>query len=243
MRLDDEQESSNFEIQQGGALRTLQARREVLLSAGALQSPQILMLSGIGPGPELQRHGIAVAHALPGVGQHLHDHVDVVQVVNAPQLKDLFGLSLAGLVRAVRGIAEWRNFRTGMLPTNFAEAGGFIKSRPDEALLPGFKKLELRGAGGVKSGQDLQERHCFVQGLPGGDLKLAANWLSHGYQSTIAWIADLVGHIIFEARLDQAMEPKTMEGLVLIDEIDLYLHPRWQMTLIRALREIGRAHV
>jgi choline dehydrogenase-like flavoprotein len=65
---------------------------------------------------------------------HLHDHVDVVQVVNAPHLKDLFGLSFTGLVRAVKGIFEWRNFRTGMLTTNFAEAGGFIKSQPQEAV-------------------------------------------------------------------------------------------------------------
>ncbi len=72
---------------------SLRRAREVLLSAGALQSPQLLMLSGIGPGAQLQRHGIATVHDLPGVGQHLHDHVDVVQVVNAPQLTELFGLS------------------------------------------------------------------------------------------------------------------------------------------------------
>ena len=110
------------------------ASREVLLCAGALQSPQLLMLSGIGPGPHLQQHGVTVVHDLPGVGQHLHDHVDVVQVVHAPHLKDLFGLSLSGMVRAVKGIFEWRNFRTGMLTTNFAEAGGFIRSQPGEEL-------------------------------------------------------------------------------------------------------------
>ncbi|MGE0498001.1 MAG: GMC family oxidoreductase [Ramlibacter sp.] len=122
------------EYRQGGELRQLQASREVLLSAGALMSPQLLMLSGIGPAAHLKEHGIAVLHDLPGVGAHLHDHVDVVQVVNAPHLKDLFGLSFAGLVRAVRGIFEWRNFRTGMLTTNFAEAGGFIRSQPQEAI-------------------------------------------------------------------------------------------------------------
>jgi hypothetical protein len=103
-----------------------------------------------------------------------------------------------------------------------------------EGLLPGFKNLELRGQGGVKNAQDLQERHRFVQVLPSGELKLPANWLSHGYQSTIAWIADLVGHILWEAGTELA--PDEMEGLVLIDELDLYLHPRWQRTLIRALK-------
>ena len=121
-----------LEYRQGGQTQTLGARREVLLSAGALQSPQLLLLSGIGPGAELQRLGVAVVHDLPGVGQHLHDHVDVVQVVNAPHLKDLFGLSLTGAMNTLKGILEWRARRSGMLTTNFAEAGGFIKSTPDE---------------------------------------------------------------------------------------------------------------
>lgn len=126
--------ATGVELRQGGQLRQLLASREVILSAGAFGSPQLLMLSGIGPGAHLQERGIALVHDLPGVGQHLHDHVDVVQVVNAPHLKDLFGISLTGLVRAVRGIFEWRDLRTGMLTTNFAEAGGFIRSSPQEPL-------------------------------------------------------------------------------------------------------------
>lgn len=120
------------EYRQGGALHQVRATREVLLSAGAFQSPQVLMLSGIGPGAHLQQHGIAVQHDLPGVGAHLHDHPDVVQVVNAPAEKELFGLSLPGLLRIARGALQWRNSRTGLLTTNFAEAGGFIRSRPTE---------------------------------------------------------------------------------------------------------------
>ncbi len=106
----------------------VQAQREVLLCAGALQSPQLLMLSGIGPGPQLQQHGIPVLHHLPGVGQHLHDHLDVVQVVHAPALRDLFGISPAGIWHTVKGLWDWRQHRKGILTTNFAEAGGFIKS-------------------------------------------------------------------------------------------------------------------
>ena len=122
------------EVRVNGALQQLKATHEVLLSAGSLQSPQILMLSGIGPGAELQKHGITVAHELAGVGANLHDHVDVTQVVDTPGLTELFGLSLPGAVNAVRGIFEWRNARTGILTTNFAEAGGFIKSATDEPL-------------------------------------------------------------------------------------------------------------
>lgn len=118
----------------GGSERTLRARREVILSAGALLSPQLLMLSGIGPGEHLRALGLPVAHDLPGVGRNLHDHVDVVQVVDAPHLTDLFGLSLPGVVNAVKGILEWRRQRTGLLTTNFAEAGGFIRSAPEEAI-------------------------------------------------------------------------------------------------------------
>ena len=130
----EDKRAVGVEVRVGRELKQLKARREVLLCAGALQSPQLLMLSGIGPGAQLQRHGIGTLHDLPGVGTNLHDHVDVVQVVDTPQVKDLFGLSLAGAVNAIKGIFEWRRARSGMLTTNFAEAGGFIKSSPNEAL-------------------------------------------------------------------------------------------------------------
>ena len=120
------------EVRVGGQLQQLQASREVLLSAGALQSPQLLMLSGIGPAAHLRQHGIEVRHDLPGVGEHLHDHVNVVLVVDAPRLRDTLGLSLGFALRTVKGIYQWRRKRTGMLTTNVAEAGGFIRSRPEE---------------------------------------------------------------------------------------------------------------
>jgi choline dehydrogenase-like flavoprotein len=119
---------------QGGVEHVLRARAEVILSAGALLSPQLLMLSGIGPAAELQAHGIPVVHDLPGVGGNLQDHVDVTQVVDAPHLTDLFGLSARGVANAVKGILEWRRHRTGPMTTNFAEAGGFIRSAPQEPV-------------------------------------------------------------------------------------------------------------
>jgi choline dehydrogenase-like flavoprotein len=117
-----------------GRLQRFDARREVLLSAGALQSPHLLMLSGVGPGHHLQELGIEVKADVPGMGMHLHDHVDVVQVVDAPQLTDLFGISFAGLRNAWAGVLEWRAKRSGMLTTNFAEAGGFLRTSPQEAV-------------------------------------------------------------------------------------------------------------
>ena len=122
------------EYRRNGAVEQIRASREVLLCAGALQSPQMLMLSGIGPGDHLQAQGIPVAHDLPGVGRNLHDHPDVVQVYAAPRLTDMFGVTPGGLVRMIRGMFEWRNRRSGMLTTNFAEAGGFVRSRPEEPI-------------------------------------------------------------------------------------------------------------
>ncbi len=121
------------ELLRDGRATTLQVRHEVLLCAGALQSPQILMTSGIGPGAHLQQHGITVQHDLAGVGQHLHDHPDVVQVVDTPGVRELFGLSLAAAWRTIGDIREWRRQRSGRLTTNFAEAGAFMRSRPDLA--------------------------------------------------------------------------------------------------------------
>ena len=117
-----------------GCEHTVRAEREVVLSAGALQSPQLLMLSGIGPADHLRAHGIDVRHDLPGVGAHLHDHPDVVQVWDVDKAYDLFGLSLRGGLNVLRGIREWRRQRTGPLTSNFAEAGGFLKSHPQEAV-------------------------------------------------------------------------------------------------------------
>jgi len=122
------------EFRRAGRLEQVRANHEVLLAAGALQTPQILMLSGVGPAAELNRHGIAVLHDLPGVGRNLHDHVDAVQVVDAPHLKETFGLSFSALGRVMKAIPEWRRHRSGMLTTNFAEAGGFVKSDPSEAI-------------------------------------------------------------------------------------------------------------
>ncbi|MFZ4287137.1 GMC family oxidoreductase [Variovorax sp. HJSM1_2] len=122
------------EYAEGDFIKQIRAQREVLVCAGALQSPQLLMLSGIGPHKHLVANGIATLHHLPGVGQHLHDHPDVVQVVHTPGVRDLLGISPTGVARLAKGALEWRRQRTGILTSNLAEAGGFIKSQPDEPI-------------------------------------------------------------------------------------------------------------
>ena len=126
------QRAVGVEARIGGQLQTLKATREVIVCAGTLQSPQILMLSGIGPGAHLQQFGIPVVHHSPGVGQQLHDHYDAILCHEAPGQTELFGLSLAFAFKAIAGIREWQRSRSGMLTTNFAEAGGFVRSRPEE---------------------------------------------------------------------------------------------------------------
>lgn len=121
------------EYRRFGATQIARAEREVLLSSGAFHTPQLLMLSGVGPADHLRSMGVPVICESNGVGSNLQDHIDVVQVYESPSNTDLFGLSFTGMVNTVKGILEWRRTRSGMLTTNFAEAGGFIRSSPQAA--------------------------------------------------------------------------------------------------------------
>jgi hypothetical protein len=103
-------------------------------------------------------------------------------------------------------------------------------------LLPHITQLELRGQGGASNATDLIESDRFYQRMGRHVQKIAGVALSHGYQSTFAWIADLIGHVLLESRTE--LRTVDMEGLVLLDEIDLYLHPAWQATFVTALRRV-----
>ncbi|MEJ8825517.1 GMC family oxidoreductase N-terminal domain-containing protein [Variovorax humicola] len=114
-----------------GRSQTFGARREVIVSAGAFGSPQILLLSGIGPGAQLQAKGVATQVDLPGVGANLQDHIDYVFTYRTRSNTETFGVSVAGGMKVLKGISEWKNHRTGPLTTPFAESGAFLRSRPD----------------------------------------------------------------------------------------------------------------
>jgi len=107
---------------------TIDAMREVVLSAGVFGSPQLLLLSGVGERDELARHGIGLLHELPGVGANLVDHVDLALVYRSSDPR-LMGITVRTALRAIPGYFQWRNSGTGLLTTNFAEAGAFFRSR------------------------------------------------------------------------------------------------------------------
>ena len=114
---------------QSGRKRLIRARREVILCAGAFQSPQLLMVSGVGPGAHLQQHGIGVLHDLPGVGQNLQDHPDFIFGYAAKSV-DLMGISLGGAAHMAKETLKYIRTRQGFMGTNYAEAGGFLKTDP-----------------------------------------------------------------------------------------------------------------
>jgi choline dehydrogenase len=113
-----------------GGERTLNARREVIVSGGAILSPQLLMLSGIGDAAALNAFGIEVKCPLPGVGANYHDHV-AVGVLMEMKNSASYGLSWRAAPRDLVNVFEYALFRTGPLSSNVFESTGFIRTRPE----------------------------------------------------------------------------------------------------------------
>ena len=116
---------------QGGEVKEAHARREVILSGGAFGSPQLLQLSGIGPGEALTQLGIPILTDLPGVGANLQDHIDYVQSWRVLDDIGTVGISFRGAGRMLRAILEWNCSRTGLVTTTYGTAGAFIRSSPE----------------------------------------------------------------------------------------------------------------
>ena len=117
------------EFLQDGQTRQAHANAEVLLSAGAVQSPQILQLSGIGDPDQLSAVGVKPVHPLKGVGENLQDHLDVILSWETPTVKTAYSSS-TGLSRLTTGLA-YMMFGKGGGAQNFLESGAFLTSRPD----------------------------------------------------------------------------------------------------------------
>ncbi len=117
---------------QDGAQRTAEAKGEIVLAAGAIQSPQLLMLSGIGPGETLAAHGIARQHELPGVGQNLQDHFQARAVYRAPFPATLNDVGNSLWRRGLAGL-QWGLFKTGPLTMGAGCVALFWKTREELA--------------------------------------------------------------------------------------------------------------
>ena len=125
--------ATGVEVADGDHARTVLAAREVILCAGTVNTPQILMLSGIGPGEEMKRHGIPVIHELPGVGRNLQDHVDSVLAYACTRPVTLYRELRAD--RLIRSVIAGMLLGRGIATTFPYEAGAFLKSRA-EAVAP-----------------------------------------------------------------------------------------------------------
>ncbi|MCW8842611.1 MAG: GMC family oxidoreductase N-terminal domain-containing protein, partial [Rhodobacteraceae bacterium] len=121
--------ASGVAYRQGGQDKIVTARREIILASGAFQSPQLLQLSGIGAPDDLRPHGINLAHALPGVGQNLQDHLDFTLCYRS-QSRDMFGVGPRAALRLLRELWQWRRTGHSMAASTFAEAGSFFKTDP-----------------------------------------------------------------------------------------------------------------
>ncbi|PRX35254.1 choline dehydrogenase [Meinhardsimonia xiamenensis] len=122
----EEGRARGVEVARGGRIEVIRARREVILAASSINSPKLLMLSGIGPAAHLAEHGIEVIADRPGVGQNLQDHLELYvqmaakQPVSLYKYWNLFGKALIG--------AQWLFFRRGLGASNQFESCGFIRS-------------------------------------------------------------------------------------------------------------------
>jgi choline dehydrogenase len=127
--------ATGVEIRGAHGLQQVRAAREVLLCAGAVQSPQILMLSGIGDASELLQHGIALRQHLPGVGGNYHDHL-AISILMEMRNTLSYGLSFRTAHRALWNGVQYALWRDGPLASNLFESTAFIRSsvaidRPD----------------------------------------------------------------------------------------------------------------
>ena len=170
-----------------------QALREVIVCGGAINSPQLLMLSGIGPAEELARHRIPVVAALPGVGRNLQDHLDICTLHHCVP-----GVSYDRINEVKMAIDYYLRGRRGAGTSNIAEAGGFVRSRlaPDEradiqfhfvpAMLDDHGRQRLRGDGYTLHA-------CFLRPRSRGRITLASNRASDKPRIQADYLTDAGG--------------------------------------------------
>jgi len=128
-----------IEFRHDGQVKTARATREVILSGGSYNSPQLLMLSGIGPADHLREVGVEVKHDLPGVGQNLYEHPIIAMVFKA-NITNTF-LNHLRFDRATLGMIQWYLTKTGPFATNAAPANIFFRTKNVNSARPDIQMI------------------------------------------------------------------------------------------------------
>lgn len=167
--------ATGIEITNADGTRVLTADKEVILSAGAFNSPELLLRSGVGPADMLKKAGVTPAHDLPGVGQNLRDHVDGMITVRSRSTKTL-GLSIRNLPSMIAAPFRWIAQRKGMFTTNYVESGGFARTKfagdtPDVQFhfVPGYRSHRGRV---IEYGHGYAVHTCVLRPKSIGELRL-----------------------------------------------------------------------
>lgn len=173
----EDKRAGGVEYHREGSLHTVEASREVILSAGTFQSPQLLLLSGVGPGMQLKKYGIEVIADRDQVGQNLQDHIDYC-LLHKTGSKHSIGLNLPFFTKLIPSLIAYKKNGTGLFTSNLAEAGGFLKTDPSEAepdiqlhFLPGVVDDHGRKK---HSGAGFSGHTCVLRPKSRGEVTLAS---------------------------------------------------------------------
>ena len=238
--------ATGVEYRRGARTAQLHARREVIVSCGAFQSPQLLMLSGIGREAHLRDHGIEVASNLAGVGENLRDHITVF-LPYASSDKTLVGNPFARPLKSFAAVVDYLFRRKGLLTTVAAESGGFVRTdlslpRPDAQFffmpIVGFNTPRMRnGYGFMLNGCLLRpESHGRVN-LRSGDWT-AAPLIDPGFLSDERDLAVLLRIVKLAQRICSMRKLARYQGRDLV-----YGKCRSDIDFVTAIRRTaGTAH-
>lgn len=168
--------ATGLRVLRNGIEETLRCRREIVLSAGAIGSPRILLASGIGPAAELKALGIQPVHDLPGVGKNLQDHVDGMITLRSQNAMTM-GISAKALPGILAAPFRYYAARKGLMTSNYVEAGGFARTRFADAVpdiqfhfLPAYRSHRGRL---IETGHGYALHTCLLRPKSTGAVTLA----------------------------------------------------------------------
>lgn len=172
--------ATGVEYIKGKAKYSVNARAEVIVAGGTFQSPQLLMLSGIGDEKELTEQGISTIAHNPNVGKNLQDHLDVLLGFHVKKSVKTFSASLGGLINVLKAIPEYRRSGTGFWSTQYSEAGAFFSVGDDAQGWPDTQ-LHFIPSYGADHGRKVESKAaischtCYLRPKSRGSVSLASS--------------------------------------------------------------------